>query len=148
MRCWICLDIVHTYTKAGTAVETPLFRNFQAGSIVNQPTFPTEGRKPHTRNPIESAKDVTLFRPGHPYPFSSEHPSSCLMIVLLWGFTKKAVSRRGPCPDTRRGPWATCPLLIQQAVAAVADQKMILVMCQRELRDMITRVRAPFPTSL
>ena len=63
---------------------------------------------------------------------------------------KKAVSQRGPCPDTRRGPWATCPLLIQQAVAAAADQKIIgvLVMWQRELRDMITRVRAPFSTSL
>ena len=39
-------------------------------------------------------------------------------------------------------------LLIQQAVAAAADQKIILVMWQRELRDMITRVRAPFSTSL
>ena len=61
---------------------------------------------------------------------------------------KKAVPRKGPCPDTRRGPWATCPLLIQQAVAAAAYQKIILVMWQRELLDMITRVRAPFSTSL
>ena len=61
---------------------------------------------------------------------------------------KKAVSQRGPCSDTRRGPWATCPLLIQQAVAAAADQKIILVMWQRELRNMITRVRVPFSTSL
>ena len=49
---------------------------------------------------------------------------------------KKAVPRKGPCPDTRRGPWATCPLLIQQAVAAAADQQMILVMCHHELREM------------
>ena len=61
---------------------------------------------------------------------------------------KKAVSQRGPCPDIRRGPWATCPLLIQQAVVTAADQKIILVMWQRELRDMMARVRAPFSTSL
>ena len=47
---------------------------------------------------------------------------------------KKAVPRKGPCPDTRRGLWATCPLLIQQAVAT--DQQMILVVCHHELREM------------
>ena len=45
---------------------------------------------------------------------------------------KEAVPRKGPCPATRSGLWATCPLLIQQAVAAAAGQQMILVMCHRE----------------
>ena len=49
---------------------------------------------------------------------------------------KKAVHRNGPCPDIRSGPWATCPLLIQQAVAAAADQQMILAVCYHELREM------------
>ena len=127
MRCWICLDIDHAYEK----------RQFSSRQyIVNQPTFPTEGRKTNTRNVIESGKEAILFRPGHPYPFSWEHPSSCLMTVLLWGFTKKAVPERGPCPATRHGPWATCPLLIQQAVAAAADQRMILFAGHHELREM------------
>ena len=101
----LCLDIVHAHEKA----------------VVNQPTL---RRKPHKRNLIQSAKEASLLRPGHPYESS---------LVRL---NKKAVPRKGPCPATRRGPWPTCPLLIQQEVAASADQQIISVMCHRELREM------------
>ena len=97
------------HTKAGTAVEKPLFRNFQASS--SKPAHgPNRREKTHTRNPIESAKEASLLRPGHPYPFSSEHLSSCLMIVFLSGFTKKLFLERAhvQTQDMAPRPHATC----------------------------------------
>ena len=63
--------------------EKPLFRNFEAVGSTKPDHVPNRREKIYTRNPLKSAKEASLLRPAHPYPFSSEHPSSCVIRVLL-----------------------------------------------------------------
>ena len=115
-------------------------------AVVHQLTVPTEGRKTHTRNPLESTKEAVLLRPGHPYPFSSEHPSSCLESSLVRLHKKNCFSKG---PMSRHKTWTLGHMpLADTASSRSCHRKNILIMWQRELRDMITRVRTPFSTSL
>ena len=85
-------------------------RRAKRGSRSKPAHVPNRREKTQARNPMEPAKEAILLRPGHPCPFSPEHPSSCVMRVLLWGLTKKLFLERAHVQpqDVAPRPHAAC----------------------------------------
>ena len=80
------------HTKAGTDVEKPLLRNFQAGSSKTA-HVPNRREKTHTRNPIESVKEAILLRPAQTGWHSGPRGKLCLAEGLAevwrWSASRK-----------------------------------------------------------
>ena len=83
IRRTICLDIAHACESwhSRRSCCSAIFKQ----TVVNQPTFPTEGRKTHTRNPIESAREFSLLWP--------EYPQS-ILARALWEFSCEASQKK------------------------------------------------------
>jgi len=147
--CRICLGIVHACERWHSSRSRCSAIFNQSGS--SKPAhIPAERRKTNTRNAIESVKKVCLLWPCHPYPFSLEHPTLCVLRVLLRDFTKKTAAQKGvqPMPSHKKGPWVTCSLTDTASSRSCCWYiRTMLVMCYREFREM-TRVKALVSTSL
>ena len=119
IRRTICLDIAHACESwhSRRSCCSAIFKQ----TVVNQLTFPTEGRKTHTRNPIESVKEASLFRLGNLIPSARS-----IRARALWEFScdvsqKKEVTPVGHMPLANTASRLSCCRLTNDIISRVSS---------------------------